>query len=106
MHKIGRKNLHLHGDSRVCSERFVHSTRRRLQIDEYLTTKLPKLPTMVNPPLNRRFPRKRVCEAPSTILLLDEFVGEADTRRDGTGIGSNTSRTGADTKTLLLRLLP
>ena len=37
-------------------------------------------------------------------MLLDEFVGEADTRRDGTDIGSNTSRTGANTGNLLLEI--
>ena len=89
MHKIGRKNLPLNGNSRVyCNEHFVNSTRRRHQIDKYSTTKLPKLQTMVNPLLKKRFPRKRVCEAPSAILLPDDIVGEADTGRDGIDIFS------------------
>ena len=41
-------------------------------------------------------------EAPSTILLLDDFVGEADTRRDAIDIASNTAMTGADIENLIL----
>ena len=85
--KIGRKHLHLNGNSRVCNEHFVKFTRRRLQIDEYPTTKLPKLPTMVNPPLKRTFPKKD-CVKPIYNLLPDDFVDDAGTRLDGIDIGS------------------
>ena len=64
--------------------------------------KLPKLPTIVNAPPKRRSPRKRVCEALSTILLPDDFLGEAYTRRDAIDIGCNTSMSGADIENLLL----
>ena len=48
MHKIGRKNLPLNSNSRVCSNHFINSTGcNRLRHDEFPTENLPSLPTQV-----------------------------------------------------------
>ena len=102
VNKIGRKNLPLNGNLRVCSEHFINSTHQRTPTNRRLPyNEASQTANNGNPPPKRRSPRKRVCEAPSTISLLDDFVGEADTRCDGIGIGSNTSMTGADIENLL-----
>ena len=59
VHKIGRKNLPLNKESRVCSEHFVHSTGRRLRTDECPTIGLPAITTPVSK-------RKEPLERPSS----------------------------------------
>ena len=56
IHKIGRKNLPLNNNSRLCSAHFVSSTRRYLRPDEYPTLNLPVLTTPVR---KRKSPKKR-----------------------------------------------
>ena len=59
MHKIGRKNLPLNNNTRVCSEHFVNSAKRHLRPDEYPSLKLPVLATSVTNPRKRKSPVKR-----------------------------------------------
>lgn len=59
VHKIGRKNLPLNNNTRVCSEHFVNSAQRRLRPDEYPSLKLPVLATSVTNPRKRKSPVKR-----------------------------------------------
>ena len=47
IHRIGRKNLRLNANTRICSEHFKAATKRQLQSDEYLTLRLPVLATTV-----------------------------------------------------------
>ena len=53
VHKIGRKNLPLNNNTRVCSEHFVNSTKRYLRTDKYPSLKLPVLATSVTNPRER-----------------------------------------------------
>ena len=41
VHRIGRKNLPINEETRVCSEHFVNAADRRLRIDEVPSLKLP-----------------------------------------------------------------
>ena len=59
IHKIGRKNLPVNSNTRVCSEHFVDSAGRRLRKDEFPSRNLPILPTSVIMPVKRKSPRKR-----------------------------------------------
>ena len=56
IHKIGRKNLPLNNNSRVCSVHFVNSYGRCLRADEYPTVNLPVFTTPVR---KRRSPVRR-----------------------------------------------
>lgn len=59
IHKIGRKNLPVNGNTRVCSEHFVNSANRRLRPGEFPSINLPILSTTVSKPLTRRSPMPR-----------------------------------------------
>ena len=59
IHKIGRKNLPVNSNTRVCSKHFVKSVGRRLRKDEFPSRNLPVLPTSVIVPFKRKSPRKR-----------------------------------------------
>ena len=59
IHKIGRKNLPVNSNTRVCSKHFVDSAGRRLRKDEFPSRNLPILPTLVIMPVKRKSPRKR-----------------------------------------------
>ena len=59
IHKIGRKNLPVKSNTRVCSEHFVNSAGRRLRKDEFPSRNLPILLTLVIMPVKRKSPRKR-----------------------------------------------
>ena len=59
IHKIGRKNLPVNSNTRVCSEHFVNSAGRRLRKDEFPSRNLPILPTSVILPVKRKSPKKR-----------------------------------------------
>ena len=41
IHKIGRVNLPINANTRICSDHFVSAAKRKLQPDEYLTLSLP-----------------------------------------------------------------
>ena len=45
LHQIGRKNVPLNKNSRVCSRHFKNSRLRKLHSDEYPTENLPRLAT-------------------------------------------------------------
>ena len=62
IHLIGRKNLPINGNSRVCGKHFNNSHSRALRPDEYPTQNLPQLPTRVSIPKPRRplFERKTI----------------------------------------------
>ena len=76
IHKIGRKNLPLNDNSRVCSEHF-RGGRRLLVNDEYPTLKLPKLSTQVVLP-SKRSPRtrRRNGETISTQVQCADHISE------------------------------
>ena len=59
VHKIGRKNLPVNNNTRVCSEHFIDSANRRLRLDEYPSIKLPVLSTSITNPRKRKSPVKR-----------------------------------------------
>ena len=77
IHKIGRKNLPLNDNSRVCSEHFPGG-RQLLVNDEYPTLKLPKLSTQVVLPSKRRSSRirNRNGEIISTQVQCADHVSE------------------------------
>ena len=50
LHHIGRKNVPLNNNSRICSRHFKNSHKRKLHSDEYPTENLPKLATRVSIP--------------------------------------------------------
>ena len=80
VHKIGRKNLPLNNNTRVCSEHFVNSAKRRLRPDEYPSLKLPVLATSVTNPRKRKSPVKR--SKPNVCLSScseDDYVQVPDT---------------------------
>ena len=104
VHKMGRKNLALNSNSRVCCEHFVNSTHWRFRIDEYPTLKLPKLPMQVKPARKRRSPKKQVLEPQSASLPLDEVVAGFDTLREGVDVGSNSDMTGTDIDKLQMQI--
>ena len=54
VHQIGRKNLPLNYNSRVCSRHFKNPHGRILRHDEYPTENLPQLPTQVSTSTPRR----------------------------------------------------
>ena len=54
LHQIGRKNVPLNRNSRVCSKHFKKSHWRKLQLDEYPTENLPQLATQVSTSTPRR----------------------------------------------------
>ena len=53
-HQIGRKNVPLNNNSRVCSKHFKQSHKRILRGDEFPTENLPELQTRVSTPTPRR----------------------------------------------------
>ena len=57
IYKIGRKNLPLNSNSRICSEHFVNASGRRLRKDEYPSTNVPK--AITTPVRKRKSPVKR-----------------------------------------------
>ena len=54
LHQIGRKNVPVNKNSRVCSKHFNRSHLRKLRPDEYPTEHLPKLATRVTTATPRR----------------------------------------------------
>ena len=54
IHQIGRKNLPVNRNSRVCNNHFIDSVGRRLSPDEVPTENLPTLPTKVSQSRVRR----------------------------------------------------
>ena len=57
IHKIGRKNLPLNNNSRVCSAHFENACRRRLRPDEVPVLNLPFSTLEV---VKKRSPKKRI----------------------------------------------
>ena len=66
IHKIGRKNLPLNFNTRVCSDHFVSAAGRRLRPDEYPTKNLPVISTQVTVLKPRKAPKSRTIQVPST----------------------------------------
>ena len=62
IHKIGRSNLPLKSNTRICSDHFAKSRGRKLRVDEYPTLGLPKLPTRKTSPQKRKAPVSRCDE--------------------------------------------
>ena len=69
IHKIGRKNLPLNSNSRVCSAHFVKSSGRCLRPDEYPTINLP---TVTTPVRKRKSPVKRIVTVQSANSCLSD----------------------------------
>ena len=63
IHKIGRQNLPLNSNTRICSNHFVSATKRKLRPDEYPTINLPQRShtTVVRP---RKPPKTRTIPEP------------------------------------------
>ena len=59
IHKIGRSNLSLKSNTRVCSDHFVNSCGRKLRPNEVPTQNLPKLTTSKASPKKRKLPAPR-----------------------------------------------
>ena len=59
IHRIGRKNLPLNSNSRVCSDHFVNSVGRNLRKDDFPSVHLPILPTTVTYKQQRKPPVER-----------------------------------------------
>ena len=59
IHKIGRSNLSLKSNTRVCSDHIVNSRGCKLRADEYPTLRLPKLLTSRTSPKMRKAPTTR-----------------------------------------------
>ena len=74
IHKIGRKNLPLNSNSRVCSNHFVNSAHRLLRKDEYPSKNLPKLATQITPVRRRPSPKRRLEVSFATSLGLSDDV--------------------------------
>lgn len=101
IHKIGRKNLPLNNNSRVCSEHFVNSTNRRLRKDEYPTLRLPELPTQVTMPRERRVLKRCIGKA---IESSEDSEVDSDVQTDNevsTDQATNTELTCEDLDILL-----
>ena len=58
VHRIGRKNLPINPNTRVCSEHFVQAAGRLLQHDEVPSLRLPILSTSPRVGKHRKPPRK------------------------------------------------
>jgi len=65
IHKIGRKNLLLNSNTRVCSDLFVSAAGRRLRPDEYPQRNLPVINTQITIPKLRKPPKVRIIPIPS-----------------------------------------
>ena len=102
VHKIGRRNLPLNNNSRVCSEHFVKSADHLLRKDEYPTMKLPRLATrVVTKP--RRPPIPRVLPEESEVDVLSDAAEIPDvTLSLSVDASSNTDLTGTDMEQLML----
>ena len=101
IHKIGRKNLPINNNSRVCSEHFVNSTNRRLRKDEYPTLRLPELPTQVTMPQERRVLKRCIGKA---IELSEDSEVDSNVQtddEDSTDQATNTELTCEDLDILL-----
>ena len=83
--QIGRKNLPLNNNTRVCSNHFVNSVGRRLRKDEFPTLNLPVLPTSATVPAKRKSPKKR-CETSSE---SDEMSEESESDTDDSILRNN-----------------
>lgn len=59
IHRIGRKNLRINPNTRVCSVHFVRAAGRRLRPDEVPSLNLPVLATSAARPTTRRPPKER-----------------------------------------------
>ena len=70
IHRIGRKNLPINRNTRVCSQHFERATKRRLLSDECPTLNLPVLTTSI-----RKTERKPPKERPFVERLHDDIIG-------------------------------
>ena len=76
IHKIGRKNLLLNANTRICSNHFVSAAKRKLRPDEFPTLGLPVRShvTITKP---RRPPTVRtILEPPSESSSEEESLAE------------------------------
>ena len=73
IHEIGRENLPLNNNTRICSSHFVSAAKRKLRPDEYPTMNLPQRShaTVVKP---RKPPKTRTIPKP----LSETSDGEED----------------------------
>ena len=88
IHRIGRKNLPLNPNTRVCSEHFHGATKRQLQADEYPTLRLPLLATTVKTK-QRKLPKERFFVEPlhdgvSVSVANDPLNKDASTQTNNT----------------------
>ena len=99
IHKIGRKNLPLNGNSRVCSEHF--ETDRLLGKNDYPTKKLPVRPLAVapfrprNPPKARLIMQEKSRVPESQAVDQESGLEEYDMPR-GVNVITNTDLSGTD----------
>ena len=66
IHKIGRKNLPLNSNTRVCSDHFVSAAGRRLRPDEYPTRHLPVITARSTALKPRKPPKVRTASSSSS----------------------------------------
>ena len=83
IHKIGRKNLPLNGNMRICSEHFVTSANRLLRPGEFPLINLPVLSTTVSKPSRRRPP-------------LPRGAAERELHGDGSGESNSEEESGLE----------
>lgn len=89
IHKIGRKNLPLNINSRVCSIHFSGSSRRRLRPDEYPVAHLPFTNTEL---CKRKPPTKRIR------IEKDGSGSESEYEQDLAGASTTTNEIGVQTE--------
>ena len=84
LHQIGRKNVPLNNNSRVCSKHFKQSHKCLLRCDEYPTENLPQLATRISTPTPRRPLVRRQ-------LFIDKRTeDDGDDERKTQDVGINT----------------
>ena len=75
IHRIGRKDLPINPNTRVCSNHFVNATGRRVRPDEVPTLYMPVLSTSVSLLAPRKPPRNRTADvAPFTFAEVQTPV--------------------------------
>ena len=81
IHKIGRRNLPLNPNTRICSDHFVSAEGRRLRPDEYPTKNLPVISTQRTTSKPRKPPKVRSireASASSSDFSSEEDVEQVD----------------------------
>ena len=81
IHKIGRKNLPLNSNTRVCSDYFVLAAGRSLRPDEYPTRNLPMISTQSTVSKPRKPPKVRTIQMPAAISSnssSSEWLGDVE----------------------------